>query len=89
MKSKYQIELANNGMVIRRSDIGEVVCFEYKEGNSEGIYEPIAKWIGEDILGDMLDSPQILDEVKKLMEQTGSEGINDFEIAVEIKPISK
>ena len=58
MKTKYNIELANNGMIIRRKDYGD----------------------------DMLESPDVQDEIKNLMQQTDDDGINDFEIIVEIKP---
>ena len=89
MKHRYEIELADNGMIIRRPDIGEVRCIEYTEKESERSIAPCAQWIGEDILDDMLESPDVLEECNKLMQRTGADGINDYEIIVEIKPIVK
>lgn len=89
MKIKYQIELADNGMIVRRPEVGEVRCFEYKDGEYGRDYAAVAQWIGEDILEDMLESPDIQNEIKALMQRTGSDGINDFEINVDIQPITK
>lgn len=89
MKVKYEIELADNGMIVRRPDIGEVRCIEYKECENERSIAPVAQWIGEDILDDMLESPIIKKEINNLMKNDDSDGINDFEIIVEIKPVLK
>lgn len=86
MKTNYQIELADNGMIVRRGDIGAANVFEYIENKH---YGNIAKWIGEDILDDMLESPEMMDEIKNLLQQTGGDSVNDFEISVEIKPVIK
>lgn len=89
MKTRYQIELADNGMILRRLEIGEVRVFEYADGKCERSDAAIAKWIGEDILDDMLESPDIKSEVDDIVRRTGCDGINDFEISVEIKPLVK
>ena len=89
MKTEYQIELADNGMIVRRPGVGEVKVFEYVDNEYGRSEEAIAKWIGEDILDDMLESPEIKDEIKNEMQRTGADGINDFEISVIIKPIAK
>lgn len=86
MKTKYQIELANNGMIFRRPDVGVVCCFEYAEADDVRKIAPIAQWIGEDIIDDMLESPDIRNEIKSLC---GEDSTNNFEITVEIKPIVK
>lgn len=86
MKTKYQIELADNGMIVRRPDEGVVYCIEYAGADDVRKIEPIAQWIGEDIIDDMLQSPDIRKEIKSLC---GEDGTNDFEITVEIKPIVK
>ena len=86
MKTKYQIELADKGMIVRRPDEGEVRCIEYAEADDVKGIAPIAQWIGEDIIDDMLESPDIHKEIKSLC---GEDGTNDFEITVEIKPIVK
>lgn len=88
MKTKYEIELADNGMVVRRRDIGVVCCFEYLKDEKKKL-EPIANWLGGDILDDMLESPDIRKELKCLMQETVEDGVDNFEISVEIKPIIK
>ena len=89
MKAKYEIELADNGMIVRRPDIGEVRCIKYKECENERSIAPVAQWIGEDILDEMFESPIIKEEINNLMKNEDSDGINDFEIIVEIKPVLK
>lgn len=86
MKTKYQIELADNGMIVRRPEAGEVRCIEYVEADDVRDIAPIAQWLGEDIIDDMLESPDMRKEIKSLC---GEDGTNDFEIIVEIKPVLK
>lgn len=86
MKAKYEIELADNGMIVRRPDEGEVRCIEYAKADDVRDIAPVAQWIGEDILDDMLESPEIQNEIRSLC---GDDGTNDFEIIVEIKPVLK
>mgnify|MGYP007022096052 CR=1 FL=1 len=86
MKTNYQIELADNGMIVRRNDIGCVNVFEYLE---EEHYHNIGRWLGMDILDDMLESPEIKDEIKNFMKCNTGDGVNHFEIIVEIKPVIK
>lgn len=89
MKIKYLVELADNGMIVRREDIGELRVIEYDESENERSIAPVAKFLGEDILDDMLESPQIQEETKKLISQTDIDAVNDFEIEVVIRPIIK
>jgi len=89
MKTKYLVELADNGMIVRREDIGELRVIEYDESENERSITPVAKFLGEDILDDMLESPQIQEETKKLISQTDIDAVNDFEIEVVIRPIIK
>jgi hypothetical protein len=89
MKTKYLVELADNGMIVRREDIGELRVIEYDESDNERSITPVAKFLGEDILDDMLESPQIQEETKKLISQTDIDAVNDFEIEVVIRPIIK
>ena len=89
MRTKYQIELADNGMIVRKDDFGEIRVFEYDDSNVNGKYSPISLWIGDDIIDDMLESPDIQEEIEKLLQRTGEDCVNDFEITIEIKPIIK
>lgn len=89
MKSRYEIELADNGMIVRRPDLGEVRCIEYVDREGERSIAPIANWIGEDILDDMLESPDIQEEIRHLCQKTGEDGTDNFEIIVEIRPVIK
>lgn len=89
MSTKYQIELADNGMIIRREDSGDIRVFEYIEKDDERDIASIAQWIGEDILDDMLESPDMKEESEKLLQRTGEDCINNYEICVELKPIIK
>lgn len=89
MEIRYEIELANNGMIVRRPEIGEVRCIEYIEKEREISITPVANFIGEDILDDMLESPDMKEEIHHLCQRTGEDGINNFEIIVKIKPVVK
>lgn len=87
MKTKYEIELVDNGMVVHRKDIGTLMCFEYAEGGKKDT-DPIARWIGDDILDDMLNNPEVKENIEALV-QNPEDYINNYEISVEIRPVIK
>lgn len=89
MKTKYEIELADNGMVVYRKDIGTLMCFEYADAeDGKKDTDPIARWIGDDILDDMLNNPDVKENIETLVNNPGG-FINNYEISVEIRPVIK
>ena len=53
-KLKYNLEYADNGMIITQPDFDSIVVVEYDKGADEkGIYEKCAKELGKEIFEDI------------------------------------
>lgn len=53
-KLKYNLEYADNGMIITQPDFDSIVVVEYDKGaDGKGIYEKCAKELGKEIFEDI------------------------------------